>query len=61
MKVEVYSIYSGATQTFQGSDEQVRNQLNAAYPFLARYKNNSLQDDLSKLSQQQNLMVEVKE
>ena len=57
MKVTIYNCYSEETQTFQGSPEQLRNQLNAAFPFLKRYNGQSLQEDLSKISQQQAYMV----
>lgn len=61
MYVEVYSISSDKTDVFSGTPEQLRNQLLATYPFLDRYKNSSLQEDLSKLSQQQNFMVSVRD
>jgi hypothetical protein len=61
MKVSVYSVYSDFTNTFQGEPEQIRNQLNATYSFLKRYKGKSLQEDLAKLSQQQALMVSVED
>jgi hypothetical protein len=61
MRVKVYHIYSGDTDTYSGSTEQIRNQLNAAFPFLKKYNGASLQDDLSKLSQQQALMLSVEE
>jgi hypothetical protein len=61
MKVTVHNIYSNETETFQGTSEQIRNQLNAAYNFLARYKNASLQEDLTKLSQQQAYFVNLED
>jgi hypothetical protein len=61
MKVKVFNIYSDATQTFSGEPEQVRAQLNASFPFLGRYKNTSLQEDLTKLSQQQAYMVDIEQ
>jgi hypothetical protein len=61
MVVKIFNIYSGSTDTFQGEAEQVRNQLNDTYGFLARYGSDSLQDDLSKLSQQQCFMVSVED
>lgn len=59
MQVKVYNIYSDKTDVFQGEPEQVRNQLNARFDFLKRYQNQSLQDDLERLSMQQALMVDV--
>ena len=61
MKVKVYNAYSDTTETFQGSPEQIRNQLNITYEFLGRYNHNSLQEDLSKLSQQQAFFVKVED
>jgi hypothetical protein len=61
MKVTVYHIYSEATDTYSGQPDQVRAQLNAAFLFLQKYKNDSLQKDLTKLSQQQSLMVNVED
>ena len=61
MKISVYNVYSDKTETFQGEPEQLRNQLASAYPFLSKYKNDSLQQDLQKLSQQQALMLSVEE
>jgi len=61
MKVSIYNIYSEETKTFQGEPEQVRNQLNDTYGFLARYGSDSLQGDLQKLSQQQCFMVSVED
>ena len=61
MKVIIYSIYSGDTDTYQGEPDQIRNQLTAAYPFLKRYNNMSLQQDLRKLSEQQALMVNLED
>jgi hypothetical protein len=61
MKVCVFNIYSDATQTFSGEPEQVRAQLNEAFPFLKRYNHASLQEDLVKLSQQQAYLVNVEQ
>ena len=61
MKAIVYHIYSGDTDTYQGEPDQVRAQLNAAFPFLSHYNNSSLQEDLERLSQQQALMLSVEE
>jgi hypothetical protein len=59
MKIKVYNIYNNSTENFSGEPEQVRQQLNAAFPFLSRYKNASLQEDLTKLSQQQAYMIDI--
>jgi hypothetical protein len=61
MVVKIFNIYSGSTDTFQGGPEQIRNQLNDTYGFLARYGSDSLQGDLQKLSQQQCFMVSVED
>jgi hypothetical protein len=61
MRVIVENIYTDSKQTFSGEPTQIRNQLNAAFPFLKRYKNASLQEDLSKISQQQAFMVNVEQ
>ena len=61
MKVSVYHIYSGDTDTYTGEVDQLRNQLNAAFPFLKKYNGASLQDDLRKLSEQQALIVNVED
>ena len=59
MTLSVYNIYSGATNFFSGEPDQVRNQLLDTFPFLKRYANQSLQEDISKLSEQQAFMVKV--
>jgi hypothetical protein len=59
MKVTVFNVYTDETKTFSGEPEQVRSQLNATYNFLGRYNHDSLQQDLTKLSQQQVYMVSV--
>jgi hypothetical protein len=59
MKITVFNIYTDETKTFSGEPSQVRNQLNAAYSFLGRYSHSSLQEDLTKLSQQQAYMVSL--
>jgi hypothetical protein len=61
MVITVYNIYSEKTNTYTGEPEQVRSQLQSAYPFLARYENQSLQEDLQDLSRQQALMLSVKD
>jgi hypothetical protein len=61
MKVSIYNCYTEETKTFSGEPEQVREQLNATYNFLGRYNHNSLQQDLTKLSQQQVYMVNVEQ
>ena len=61
MKVTIYNAYSEETKTFSGEPEQVREQLNDTYSFLKRYSHDSLQQDLTKLSQQQVFMVNVEQ
>ena len=61
MKVKVYNIYTNETENFQGEPEQVRQQLNSRFEFLKRYKNQTLQEDLERLSIQQALMINVEE
>lgn len=59
MKVEVYNAYSEETETFSGTAEQVRDQLNARYGFLARYGHTSLAEDVRKLASCQAYFVKV--
>jgi hypothetical protein len=61
MKITVFNVYTDETKTFSGEPEQVRAQLNATYSFLGRYNHDSLQQDLTKLSQQQVFMVNVEQ
>jgi hypothetical protein len=61
MKVKVYNIYTNETENFQGEPEQVRRQLMSRYEFLKRYQNQTLQEDIERLSIQQALMVNVEE
>jgi hypothetical protein len=59
MKVTIFDAYTEETSTFQGEPDQVRNQLNARYQFLKRYENDTLQDDLERLSEQQALFLNI--
>ena len=62
MKVSVHNVYSQSERTFNGSPEQVVNQLKLHYTFLRRYKDvDTLQEILQKLSEQQALFVSVEE
>ena len=59
MKVTVTYINTGQKKLFQGEPRHIQQQLYLAYPWLARKKHETLQQDLDHLSRQQMLLVET--
>jgi hypothetical protein len=66
MKVEIQSISSGNVTTLRGEPEQVRQQILALYPWVARkahpahqHDPSDIKDVLTRLAHAQDLMVQV--
>lgn len=59
MRIEVYSVYGGTTEVFEGNDEDVRKQINARFSYLARYRHTSLEEDIQKLGNTQAFFVKI--
>lgn len=57
--VTVYDCYSDDTENYQGTEQEVRNQLLQAHPWLTEYGHASLKDDLVKLGNSQAYFVDV--
>lgn len=57
--VTVYECYSDQTENYQGTEDEVRQQLVQAHPWLANYGHVSLREDLNKLGQSQAFFIDI--
>ena len=61
VKLNVKNIYSDTARVFEGDELDIRAQLMDAYPWLASYNHETLQDDILSLNRLQSLIVKVEE
>jgi hypothetical protein len=59
MKITIYHVYGGHSETFQGEPEDLRKQLNSRFSHLASYAHKSLEEDIAKLASAQAFIVNV--